>query len=192
MLSGFLALLLCGTPFLARAQNLSELRWDHKREHYTPAEAPAYNTWVITPPARESTNPQELGLVLEDISHDANPSIAHIFLGDLIRRPGLQTAVMDYVAAQPEFQKNPPPTGFGRWEFKNSAKLRELVEQGLLRSPFVANCNALLAKYGKAVKSVSMEKLFFTKKDDQWAWDAIVWLKIDPPPKDAGKTGGKK
>jgi len=183
MLSGFLALLLCGTPFVVRGQSLAELRWDHKLEHYTPAEGAAYNAWVITPPARESASPQDLGTVLEVISHDANPSIAHLFLGDLIRRPGLQTAVMDYVSAQPEFQKHPPPTGFGRWEFKNSAKLRALVEQGLLRSPFVADGNALLAKQGKAVISVSMEKLFFTKQDGKWGWDAIVWLRIDPPPK---------
>jgi len=182
LLPVFFALLFCSVLSTVRAQSVAELRWDHRLEHYTRAEASAYDAWVIAPPVRESTDPQELGAILEAISHQPNTSIAHIFLGDLIRRPGFQAAVMDYVSAQPEFQKHPPPTGFGRWEFKNSAKLRVLVEQGLLRSPFVADCNALLVKHGKAVKSVSMEKLFFTKQDGKWGWDAIVWLMIDPPP----------
>lgn len=168
--------------FEGRAQSLVELRWDHKLEHYERAERSAYDAWVITPPARESASPRDLGAVLDAISREPNSSIASIFLGDLVRRPELQAAVMAYVVVQPEFQKRPPPTGFGRWEFKNSTKLQALVEQGLLRSPLVAGCNALLAKQGKAIKSVSMEKLFFTKKDGQWGWDAIVWLRIDPPP----------
>jgi hypothetical protein len=177
------ALLLSGVVPAVRAQNLSELRWDHHLEHYQRADASAYDAWVITPPARESRNPENFEAITEVISKESHQSIAHIFLGELVRRPELQSAVMTYVAAQPEFQQHPPPAGFGRWEFKNSAKLRALVEQGILRSPFVADCNAVLNKHGKAVKAVLMEKLFFTKKDGQWGWDAIVWLKIDPPPK---------
>ena len=168
------------------AQELTDLRWDHELVHYTPAEFPAYDKWVITLPSTKSEHPLDLAAIVDAISHEGNTSIAHIYLADLIRKPEMQKAVMDYVSAQPEFQKHPPPTGFGRWEFKNAAKMRDLVGQGLLRSPFVADCNAVLGKHGKAVKSVSMEKLFFTKKDGVWGWDAIVWLKIDPPPKTSG------
>ncbi|MDR3404462.1 MAG: hypothetical protein P4L99_18320 [Chthoniobacter sp.] len=177
------ALLVGGAGSTLLAQNLAELRWDHRLEHYPRAEASAYDAWTITPPAHGSENPQEFGTIVEAIGHEANTSIAHIFLGDLVRQPELQKAVIEYVTAQPEFQKHAPPTGFGRWEFKNSDKLRALVAEGLMKSPFVADCNAALAKQGKAVKSVSMEKLFFTKKDGQWGWDAIVWLLVDPAPK---------
>lgn len=177
------ALLLGGMVIPACAQNLAELRWDYQLTHYTPAESPAYDAWTISPPASGSTQAKDLAGVLESISHEKELAISGIFLRELNRQPELQKAVMDYVAAQPEFQKHPPPAGFGRWEFKNSAKLRALVEQGILKSPFVADCNAALGKYGKAVKSASMEKLFFTKKDGQWGWDAMVWLVIDPPPK---------
>ena len=178
----------CGTAANLSAQELKDLRWDYKLEHYTPAEAPAYDAWTISPPASGSTQAKDLAAVLESISHEKDLAISGIFLRELNRQPELQKAVMDFVAAQPEFQKHPPPTGFGRWEFKNSAKLRALVEEGILKSPFVADCNAALAKYGKAVKSASMEKLFFTKKDGQWGWDAMVWLVIDPPPKSEGRA----
>lgn len=174
---------LCGAPADISAQELKELHWDYQLEHHTPAEAPAYDAWSISPPATGSTKATNLAAVLEGISQENELAISGIFLRELNRQPELQKAVMEYVAAQPEFQKHPPPAGFGRWEFKNSARLRALVEQGILKSPFVADCNAALGKYGKAVKSVSMEKLFFTKKDGQWSWDAMVWLVIDPPPK---------
>jgi hypothetical protein len=190
--SSLLALLFCGAVSTVPAQNLAELRWDYKLEHNTPAEAPAYDAWVISPPASGSAEAKDLAGVLESISHEKAPAISGIFLRELNRQPELQKAVMEYVTAQPEFQKHPPPTGFGHWEFKNSAKMRALVEQGLLRSPFVTDCNALLAKHGKAIKSVSMEKLFFTKKDGEWGWDAMVWLVIDPPPKAAAKVPGGK
>ena len=177
------AVLFCCAAPAVFAQNLAELRWVHQLVHYTPAEAPAYDQWVIVPPAPRSENAQDFAAVVEAISHETNTSIAHIYLAELIRRPELQAAVMEYVTAQPEFQKHPPPTGFGRWEFKNSGRMRALVEQGLLRSPFVRDCNAVLGKHGKAVTSVSMEKLFFTRKNSQWGWDAIVWLRVDPQPK---------
>ncbi len=182
MLCRLAALLLGGAGPALFAQNLAELRWDHQLVHYTRAEASAYDAWTITPPAHGSEHPQDFGTIVEAIGHEANSSIAHIFLGELVRRPELQKAVVAYVTAQPEFQKHPPPTGFGRWEFRNSDQLRALVAKGLMRSPFVADCNAALGRQGKAVKSVSMEKLFFTKKDGQWGWDAMVWLMVDPAP----------
>jgi len=192
VLSCLAVLVVGGAGSALYGQNLAELRWDHQLEHYTRAEASAYDAWTITPPTRGSEKPQDLETIVEGIARQPNSSIAYIFLGELVRRPELQKAVVEYVTVQRELQKHAPPTGFGRWEFKNSDKLRALVVEGLMHSPFVADCNAALGKQGKAVKSVSMEKLFFTMKDGRWGWDAIVWLVVDPPPQDAPKKTGKK
>lgn len=167
----------------AFAQDFSTLRWNHELEHFTHAEGSAYDAWIITPPAAGGAKPHDFATIVDSIFQEPQTRIAHIFLGDLVRRPEFQKPVMDYVAAQPEFRQHPPPVGFGRWEFKNSKKMRYLVEQGLLRSPFATSCNVVLGPHGKMVGAVSMEKLFFTKKDGQWAWDAMVYLIIDPPPK---------
>lgn len=180
-------LLLCGGGAPVWGQKLEELRWLHKLTHYTPAEAPAYDAWVIVPSAGEAEGGQDLEKVVDAIAGETKSAIAHIYLHDLIRRSELQEAVMSYVAAQPEFQKHPPPAGFGRWEFKNADRMRMLVSQGILQSPFGQACTAVLAKHGKSVRKASMEKLFFTKKDGKWAWDAIVWLLVDEPPKSDGK-----
>jgi hypothetical protein len=142
---------------------------------------------VIEPSAKVEEGGRELKKVVEAIAAESNSSIVHIYLKDLIRGREMQEAVMNYVTAQPEFQNHPPPTGFGRWEFKNSEKMRALVGQGILRSPFGEACSAVLAKHGKSVRAVSMEKLFFTRKDGKWGWDAIVWLLVDEPPKSAKK-----
>ncbi|MEP6670924.1 MAG: hypothetical protein ABJF10_17325 [Chthoniobacter sp.] len=175
--------LLWATVLPVSAEDLAELRWGRKLAHYTPADLPAFDAWVITSPALGTGEGQNLTTVLDAIAHEPTPTIEHFYLADLIQRPDLQKAVMDFVMAQREFQKRPPPTGFGRWEFRNSDQMRALVAQGIMKSPFVAECDQRLAKYGKSIRSVSMEKLFFTKKDGQWGWNASVWLMVDPWPK---------
>ena len=191
VLGGLVALLFCAAGSTLFGQNLAELRWDHKLEHFPRAEASAYDAWTISPPTRGSENPQDFGTIVEGIAHEANTSISYIFLGDLVQRPELQKAVIEYVTAQPEYQKHPPPRK-GRWEFMKSGKLGVLVKEGLMHSPLVADCNAVLGKYDKVVGSVSMEEIFFTKKDGQWGWGAAAWLSIDAPPQDAPKKAAKK
>jgi hypothetical protein len=179
----------------ARAQDLETLQWVYELAHYTPADADAYNVWIIgaTPLHRENEKVDTLAHLLEDISHQSNTRIAHVYLGGISnQQPKLQQSVMDYVAASREFQKHPPPIGFGRWEYKNSEKMRALVAEGVMKSPFVAEWNALLGKYGKSVRSASMEKLFFIKDEGRWGWNAAVWLMIDPPEKQPAKTPSKK
>jgi hypothetical protein len=187
-----LVVLLCAGGPASSAQELAKLLWDHKLVHYTPAEAPAYDAWIITPPAGGSPDPRALAAVLDDIFQRENTVISHIYLAALIRGPELQADVIAYVLAHPEFQKQPPPKGFSRWAFRDNAKMRALIEQGMLHARFVADCNSALAKHGRAVQWVSMEKLFFTKKDGQWGWDAITWLMLEPRPKSVPDRSGKK
>lgn len=182
-------MLLCGTLSTARAQHLAEVRWQYRLEHFTPAEAPAYDAWIIEP-QDAATRVENFGSLMDLLSGEGNSNIEHVYLRNLVRQPETRDAVMKYVEAQPEFKKNPPPAGFGRWEFKNSKTMRRLVEQGILKSPLVVEISEQLAKHGKTVRSVSMEKLFFTKKEGDWSWDAMVWLMIDAP--NPGKAGGKK
>jgi hypothetical protein len=177
--------LFCFAVAAASGQDLATLKWGYSLVHYPPMDhKPAFDAWVINgKSSKDDQKVDTLAGLLTDIAHQQNTSVAHFYLGrDLVLQPPLQKAVMDYVSAQPEFQKHPPPAGVGRWEFKNGGKMRALIGEGLMHSPFVAECNVLLGKYGKSVRSVSMEKLFFTKKDDQWGWDAMVWLMIDPSP----------
>ena len=70
---GSLIALMLGWAFTeARAQNLSELRWDHRLEHYKRAEASAYDAWVITPPSRDNANPQDFEAIIDAISKESN------------------------------------------------------------------------------------------------------------------------
>jgi hypothetical protein len=173
-----------GAGSAIRAEDFAELRWDYQLVHYTPAEGPVFDAWVISPPTVKGES-ESLAVLLDDISRQPNSRIAHIYLSKVMLRPDLQEAVMKFMTGQPEFQKHPPPTGFGRWEFKNSDRMRVLVAKALMGSPFVADCNALLGKQGKSVRSVSIEKLFFTKEEGKWGWNASVWLMVDPLPKPA-------
>jgi len=179
------ALLLCVVGSTALAQDLATIRWDYELAHYPDGMAP--DAWVISQPARDSVTAKDLAAVLDTISRDPNSSIAHFYLPDPAQLPETQESVMEYVSAQPEFQKHPPP-GSGRWKF-NSAKMRALIAKGMMNSRFVADCNVLLGKYGKSIRDVGMEELFFTKTDGRWIWHAMMWLTVYPRPTAAPKQG---
>jgi hypothetical protein len=190
----FLALacgaLLGGGGEIGHAQELATLRWDHQLDHYTPAEAPAYDAWIITPSEPKSEDPRDFGAVLDDIFHRENPRLSHIYLRGLTGDPDLQDDVMSYILARPDFQAHPSPKGFNRWAFQDNTRMRALVEQGVLHSRFVADCNALLARYGREVEWVSMEELFFVKKEGRLIWDAGMWLILEPRRAAGGSGNG--
>lgn len=136
-------------------------------------------SWVVSP-AVEPNKPQRFADVLTGIfSKDRQATIKHIAVGNLFTRADLQTDVIGYLQKQPRFQTSPPPFGQNRWDFKNSGEMQKLVADGLLQSGFVGSLNKELAAYGLKISSVSMEKLFFTKENEQVKWHAIVWLKLD-------------
>jgi len=155
-----------------------DLQWTTQLVHYEFSKP--YDAWVISPASDSAGERRGFRETVEAIySQDKNPRIEHVYLGTLFTRHDLQTEVVSYLMKQKCFRDSLPASG--KRTFTGNSQTQKLVSQALLQCKFVNSLNEVLSPRKQRINSVSMEKLFFTREDDdKIMWHAVIWLVVKP------------
>jgi len=157
--------------------------WVADLYHYTPAEAPDYYAWRISPAWWEANKsaiapPADFAATVAAIfAHDQNPRISVIGLD--CRMDDLQQQVIEYLVQRGAIAPATSKRSM-HWALRNGAPGRiQMVKDSVLHSPLVTSLDAELQGHGKRIVSVQLEELVLDLEKKPPVWLAGLWLDVD-------------